>query len=533
MKKILIFAIIISALTAFTCCNGRDETITLERAEAFLPAQPDSADSCLCSITEPQKLNESQSALYGLLRTYTDNRLQKGVKSDSLIRGSYEHYHEASRAGQTSDKELLRRYAQSCYYMALFYYSCDSIKQCEDLLHQAIKGSERCEEWHTCYLAYTKLSVTSCWSNPDYAIRQSLKALEAYRRIGDDVNNEVLILLNTANMYITSTDTDNALKCYFEAYELAEKNNLINSRNEVCMGIANTYLYIEEKTKALDYAQRAAVMADSAAFFLSQFTLAECYLACDSLQKAKDVLESISHDVNPVHKYFIYRNLSKIALQTQASASSFTYLDSAYECLENRYLKMEGVKDEYYQANLAKELEKEQMLHQAELNRCIWSLSFIVVLLIASSIIYNVKKAKRRAVNDYQKDLLSQEKLLRQKAHTHAVIQKYLLEKMDHVRMFLKEQNHAMPEKVWKEIEMLLDNTDNDFVKQLRQQHPDFTEEDIRLCMLVRLKISNAAISNIYSITISAVKKRKLTLKKHGFNVTDSAITLEKIIEKL
>ena len=104
---------------------------------------------------------------------------------------------------------------------------------------------------------------------------------------------------------------------------------------------------------------------------------------------------------------------------------------------------------------------------------------------------------------------------------------------MDHVRMFLKEQNHAMPEKVWKEIEMLLDNTDNDFVQQLRQQHPDFTEEDIRLCMLVRLKISNAAISNIYSITISAVKKRKLTLKKHGFNVTDSAITLEKIIEKL
>ena len=111
-----------------------------------------------------QRLNDAQKAWYGLLRTYVDNRQGKGVESDSLIRDSYEYYREASHAGQTFDKKLLRHYAQSCYYMALFYSSCDSTKQCEDLLNQAIKGSEKCEDWHTCYLAYTQLGNSGIYA---------------------------------------------------------------------------------------------------------------------------------------------------------------------------------------------------------------------------------------------------------------------------------------------------------------------------------------------------------------------------------
>ena len=65
-----------------------------------------------------------------------DNRQGKGVDSDSLIRDSYEYYREASHAGQTSDMTLLRRYAQSCYYMALFYESCDSTQLLIDPQHR-------------------------------------------------------------------------------------------------------------------------------------------------------------------------------------------------------------------------------------------------------------------------------------------------------------------------------------------------------------------------------------------------------------
>ena len=195
--KLRFFLLVIVALVLLTGCE-RDATALLERAEACLPARLDSAEVYLDSVKQIERLNDASRALYGLLRAYTDNRRGKEIKSDSLIRDSYEYYREASHAGQTSDMTLLRRYAQSCYYMALYYSSCDSTKQCENMLHQAIKGSEECEDWHTCYLAYTQLGNSTLWGNPDYAIQQSLKALDIYHKINDDVNNEVLILAHIA-----------------------------------------------------------------------------------------------------------------------------------------------------------------------------------------------------------------------------------------------------------------------------------------------------------------------------------------------
>ena len=554
MKKILIFAIIISALTAFTCCNGRDEAITLERAEAFLPAQPDSADSCLCSITEPQNLNESQSALYGLLRTYTDNRLQKGVKSDSLIRGSYEHYHEASRAGQTSDKELLRRYAQSCYYMALFYYSCDSIKQCEELFNQAANYSERCEDWHTCYLAHTLLGVIN-WGTPQYSTEQSLKALEFYRKINDDVSNEVLILGKIAASYLPLEKPDSALVCYMEAYKLAEEHHLQEYQNQMCMGLASTYRYVGEYEKALNYAKRGIKTANEGVIESSLLNLAACYYACDSLDNAKEILKSFSPDLNEIRKYLIFHDLSQIAIKQRHFDSLFIYVDSAYTCLEKRYLKMEHVKDEYYQEILAKELEKERLRHQAKLNK--WVAAFIIsVLALIALIIYNVLRKRvaaerqrrldalvtlrnelSRLLSERQEDkreIECQREIIQQNDHTLLVFQNYLLDRICKISDSLtKDEEIKITDEVWKEIEKLLDCYGNGMVRKLRQQYPDLKEEDIQLCMLLRLKLNNAVISNIYNVSVAAVKKRKLRLKRNGFNVVDPSVSLEDIVDKL
>ena len=554
MKKILIFAIIISTLAAFTCCNGRDEAVTLERAEAFLPAQPDSADSCLCSITEPQKLNESQSALYGLLRTYTDNRLQKGVKSDSLIRGSYEHYHEASRAGQTSDEALLRRYAQSCYYMALFYKACDSIKQCEELFNQAAKYSERCEDWHTCYLAHTLLGVIN-WGTPQYSTEQSLKALEFYRKINDDVSNEVLILGKIAASYLPLEKPDSALVCYMEAYKLAEEHHLQEYQNQMCMGLASTYRYVGEYEKALNYAKRGIKTANEGVIESSLLNLAACYYACDSLDNAKEILKSFSPDLNEIRKYLIFHDLSQIAIKQRHFDSFFIYVDSAYTCLEKRYLKMEHVKDEYYQENLAKELEKERLQHQAKLNK--WVAAFIIsVLALIALIIYNVLRKRiaaerqrrldalvtlrnelSRLLSERQEDkreIECQREIIQQNDHTLSVFQNYLLDRVCKISDSLTEDEEIkITDEVWKEIEKLLDCYGNGMVRKLRQQYPDLKEEDIQLCMLLRLKLNNAVISNIYNVSVAGVKKRKLRLKRNGFNVVDPSVSLEDIVDKL
>ena len=384
--KVRYFLLVAVALVMLTGCH-RDASALLERAEAYLPSQPDSAEVCLDSIGQPQRLNDAQKAWYGLLRTYVDNRQGKGVESDSLIRDSYEYYREASHAGQTSDMTLLRRYAQSCYYMALFYESCDSTKQCEDMLHQAIKGSEECEDWHTCYLAYTQLGDVTCWGNSEYATQQGMKALGIYYKINDDVKNEILILGKIAGF---TAQPDSALKYYMKGYELANKHNLQRLQNQMCMGLAATYCYMGEYDKGLRFAKRGIVTADSIVLVPSLETLAYCYYECDSLDQAKAVLSAIRCDSDDyINKYMKFRDLSEIAIKEKELDTLSVYLDSAYECLENRFYHTQSVKDEYYQANLAKELEKEQLQHESERN--MWVLSIIIIILLMLSLLIYIR----------------------------------------------------------------------------------------------------------------------------------------------
>lgn len=48
--------------------------------------------------------------------------------------------------------------------------------------------------------------------------------------------------------------------------------------------------------------------------------------------------------------------------------------------------------------------------------------------------------------------------------------------------------------------------------------------------MLTRLKLTNAALSSIYLISVSAVQHRKQKLKKEGFGVTAPSVTFDQVI---
>lgn len=529
--KVRFYLLVAGLVVTLVGCD-HEARVLLERAEAFLPAEPDSAEMCLNGIEEPARLGDESRALYGLLRTYVENRQGKEVKSDLLIRDSYEYYREASDAGQTIDRTLMRHYAQSCYYMALYYSSCDSTKQCEDLLHQAIKCSEKCEDWHTCYLAYIQLGDVTCWGNSEYAIQQSLKALDIYYKINDDVNNEVLILGKIAGF---TAQPDSALKYYMKGYELANKHSLQKLQNQMCMGLAATYCYMGEYDKGLRFAKRGIVTADSIVLVPSLLELAQCYYNCDSLEKAKEILKTIKCDSTDfVNRFLILRDISEIAIHQHDLDSLYYYTDSAYECLEDRFLQSQREMVEYYQDNLIKKMEKEQMQHEKEMSHWIWGTIILLVLIVAAFIIYNVWKNKQRLVVEHQKEMQHKQEIIHQKSKTLAVLQQHSLEKLGYHRESISKKDVAhMTEKAWKEIEQLINETDNNFVENLRKQHKFFKEEDIQLCMLVRMKMTNAIIAKFFLITESAVKKRKSALKKTGFQIVDPNISLEQVIENL
>ena len=202
--------------------------------------------------------------------------------------------------------------------------------------------------------------------------------------------------------------------------------------------------------------------------------------------------------------------------------------------LGESFFHAQSVKDEYYQANLAKELEKEKLLHEQEMSHWIWGTIILLILLVAAFTIYNVWKNKQRLVAEHQREMQHQKELLHQRSMKIAVLQKHLMEKLEYSYQLFSDSDEAqVTDEVWAETERLLNDTDGNFVQRLRRQHKEFREEDIQLCMLVRMKMPNHVVSKIYHIGVDAVKKRKLSLKKNGFKVTDPTIPLEDVIDQL
>ena len=82
----------------------------------------------------------------------------------------------------------------------------------------------------------------------------------------------------------------------------------------------------------------------------------------------------------------------------------------------------------------------------------------------------------------------------------------------------------------WKDIESLLNCTQNQFVQKIRKQYKHLTEEDIRLIMLIRLGIPSKSMATIYGINDSSVRQ-KLYLFKEKLSIQGGDLSLRAFIK--
>lgn len=543
--KVSVLFILIAVILSCTCHD--DERLV--SAERFLPSNPQAADSILSDISDIRALNDADKVLYGLLRTYTDNRLGREIVSDSLIRPAYDYYHGKYGNGSETDTTSVRRYAQCCYYMGIYYADRDSTKQSGELLRFAIKESERVKDWHTCYLAYTRLSNSLLPGNADMALEASQKAYEAYQNIKDDINNEVLILCKIGGCYAVMEDFDKSLSYYNEAYRIADENGLHVSKNQVCMCLANVYWGKEAYTQALSYAKEGVLTADSSVLANSLITLSACYIAVDSLDKAKSVLQSVECKPNDyMGKYLVMHHFCDIEIKRLHADSLKCYADSASICLERMYFDALNQKSEYYRANIQKEIENEKINIQSERNKWLFVI-FTVILILAAIFTFSIIKYRQRIEGEEYHNAISyersqntilqmkikhREELLHQKSISLSLMQKYFMDKLaSFSRENFESERVDITDEVWDEIERLLNYADNNFVERLSAKYQKMRREDIRFCMLVRMKLKNSTIGKVFNIQKSAVQKRKQSLKKNIFQINDPEKHFDQIIEMI
>ena len=450
-----------------------------------------------------------------------------------------------SQSRQGADSQT----ASHCLEEAKVALANDSIRLGETLLRKSIRLAEQSEDWHTYYIAYQRLAVALSQGSPEEALRLMKKALTIYEQHPDDERNYV-ILLDYAGTYAaqvafnTEGSYDEAINYVKKAYGIAEKNQMNDLMCQTLTSLANIAWAKDDYRKAVDYARQAESilppsgedrggLVDLKSGALQ--VLARSYLSLNMLDSAETVYRQIEPGDNIHLAYIVQSNLARIALQRMGATKVEDDIDEAFEQVESFYYKALEQKDQYYQETLRQEMENQQLEYRSQ----IYARTLLVVIIAAIIILFAVVMALRYRIRmqeqekrQLQQEAEHQKTLLHQANEVVTFLQGFILERTE----VLKKLNQSGDSLIyltpheWSEIERTLNAIDDNRFAKIREQYPNMQEDDIRLCILTRLGLSNRTIGNIYCITISAVQHRKLKLKKDVFGESNPEITLEQIL---
>ena len=448
--------------------------------------------------------------------------------------------------------------ATGCLEKAETALANDSIRLGETLLRKTIQLAETSEDWHTYYIAYQRLAEALSQSNPEEALKMMKKALSVYEQHPDDERNHV-ILLDYAGTYAaqvaftTEGSFDEALDYIQRANDIAKNNQMNDLMCQTLTSLANIAWAKDDYRQSLDYAHQAEVVATTDLRPGTLQVLARSYLSLNMLDSAETIYRQIDPGEDVHLAYIVQSNLAKIALRRMGATKVEDDIDDAFEQVENFYYKALEQKDQYYQETLRQEMENQQLDYRSKMYGRTLLITIIASLFVILAILLAVwyRMRAQRQEREFEQSKLENELLLQeqekrqlqqdaahQKAQLHqanevvAFLQNYILERTEIIKKLNQSGDSLIILKPheWSEIERTLNAIDNNRFAHIREQYPEMQEDDIRLCILTRLGISNRTIGNIYCITISAVQHRKLKLKKDVFGESNPDVTLEQIL---
>ena len=115
-------------------------------------------------------------------------------------------------------------------------------------------------------------------------------------------------------------------------------------------------------------------------------------------------------------------------------------------------------------------------------------------------------------VFQYFIEQLSDKAFIKEKAR----LAKCLLEQLDTFKKLkiLSKSETILPDSDWRNLIEIVNTLYDDFISRLRVAYPDLTEDAIRFCCLIKLRLTSAELMSVLNVTKDAIYKRKFRLKK-------------------
>lgn len=412
------------------------------------------------------------------------------------------------------------------------------MKAYEDLLRAAVRLAEQEHDGLTCARAYLLLSAQLQWTDEDEAIALATKGQQALQQVAlAALSVHETEMLNALQRDLTLTMAG----LYEQKGELSLARSLYNQclwhpacRNVALGHLANLCLSENDAAGALELA-RQMTLSDDTTDVEARVILANCYLQCDSLEQARQIYTLLASLHNRKTRYVAQRHLTEIAIRQRELAALPALLDSTFSSAEGVFFEALQQKEVYFHATLEQERRAEHLAYRQRLT--LWALCGVTVLAVMAVLFLAALTRHRRQIHaqrlrEEQRERELAEERLQQQEQKIQLLQRLILDKSEVLQRLRAEgdSKKQLSHKDWQEVEQMLDSVTDGFVRRLRTSHPGFSEEDIQLCMLTRMNLSNQVISNIYLITVSAVKHRKLKLKKDGFGEYDPERPLDSVL---
>lgn len=386
-----------------------------------------------------------------------------------------------------------------------------ALNECEAALEDIHQASQIAKEMNDSSLIFICLTQTGNiyhqMKHPK-ALDYLQEALQMVR--GRKINQTIDLLSSIGAAYIEQGKFSEAEKSLNEAYEMAQKIELKYACGKILKTMGILYYNQNQYARASDYASRALQVGNEMQY---QELKKECYQLLSNTYAATGNYKEAYH----YHTHFKQLNDSMF---NDKNVRQITLLESAYK---------------YDKEKQAYEAEKaNQQLKIKNQRLFIFSLIGMTILaLILSYQLHLSNRLKKKALQleidqinsklEYsQKEMATATLKLMQNSESDAYSMKALKqiernaneEGKENVRSLIGYYKNKSVYANWEEFEVLFLQVNADFYDKLNESFPTLTLNERKLCVFLKLNMTNKDIAQITFQSEEALKKARMRLRK-------------------
>ena len=520
MKIRQIIILLLLSIFYLSCNNSQDTKLGnyFSKLSIGVELHPDSILHVLDSVKSVAPFNEMNMARWNLLYTRATEESTLELPADSIV---------LCATDILCTKGNLKEQAYSCFYLGRLYEGRDENDEALEMYLQALDKAKEIKEYRLAGLVGRCISdIYNNMNLYDKAIDVLKQSELLFIKSGNE-RTRILTVMEIGKNFIFKNLTDSALVYYAKAESLARQINDkdLLSRLYHELGVIQSDYLNDYQIAEYYFKQSLVLQNDSDLAARSYMGLGFVCIKQKMNDKAKDYFYQslIYKDCMSLEtKAIVYLGLKNVEYTFENYKTAIDWADK-YHCLWDSIasIRLEANAIKAEKDYKARKLLYENNKLQREQRDAILIVIILISILPVGICIY------QRIIIYKNKDLrLQQEEMSEMKKKVlqgNEITQKInlLSQVPSHKRKSLEEKleelfNNGSKIKAadWKELEEIINETQNDFVSKLRIKFPKLSEKDIHFILLIRIGLDNYRLSNIFDIAKKSTWTKRYRIRK-------------------